>query len=62
MKRVIIYPKDIMQITGKSESYARDLLKKIKAHLNKEDHHLVSIQEFCAYLGLKIEDILSVLK
>ena len=57
MKRVIIYPKDVMIITGKSESYSRDLLKKIKAHLNKEEHQYISVQEFCTYMGLKIEEI-----
>lgn len=48
-----------MIITGKSESYSRDLLKKIKAHLNKADHHLISLQEFCDYLGLKVDEIIS---
>lgn len=57
MKRVIIYPKDIMLITGKSERYSRDLLKKIKSHLNKKDHQFVSVQEFCDYLGLKSDEI-----
>ena len=57
MKRVIIYPKDIMVITGKSESYSRDLLKKIKAHLKKEEHQYISVQEFCTYMGLNIEEI-----
>jgi hypothetical protein len=57
MKRVIIYPKDVMIITGKSESYSRDLLKKIKAHLNKEEHQYISVQEFCTYMGLSIEEI-----
>ena len=62
MKRVIIYPKDVMVITGKSESYSRDLLKKIKVHYNKEEHHLISVQEFCDYLGLKIDEIISSIK
>lgn len=57
MKRVIIYPKDIMLITGKSERYSRDLLKKIKLHLNKKEHQFVSVQEFCEYLGLNSKEI-----
>jgi hypothetical protein len=62
IERVCIYPKDIVRITGKSERYSRDILKKIKAKLNKEDHHLVSVQEFCDYLGLNIEHVLITLK
>ena len=55
--KIVIYPKDIMQITGKSERHCRDLLKKIKAHLKKEEHQYVSVQEFCTYMGLKIEEV-----
>ena len=53
MKRVVIYPKDIMIITGKSERYSRYLIQRIKKHLNKEDHQVVSILEFCSYMGLE---------
>ncbi len=57
MKRVVIYPKDVMIITGKSERYARYLIQRIKKHLNKEDHQVVSITEFCSYMGLKIGEV-----
>ena len=52
MKRVVIYPKDIMIITGKSERYSREILKKIKTHFDKEDYQCISIKEFCLYMGL----------
>jgi hypothetical protein len=57
MKRVAIYPKDIMVITGKSERYSREILKQIKSKLNKEKHQVVSLQEFCSYIGLQLGDI-----
>ncbi|MDX2361560.1 MAG: hypothetical protein QNK23_12190 [Crocinitomicaceae bacterium] len=57
VKRVVIYPKDIMIITGKSERYSRYLIKRIKKHLNKQDHQIVSINEFCSYMGLKIDEV-----
>ena len=57
MKRVAIYPKDIMIITGKSERYSRDLLKMLKEKLKKEKHQVVSLQEFCTYIGLTLADI-----
>ena len=53
MKRITIYPKDIMIITGKGESYSRKLLRKIKTHFNKEPHQFVSFDEFYHYTGLK---------
>jgi hypothetical protein len=52
LKRVIIYPKDIQRITGKSERYGRYLIRKIKEELNKEDHQMVTIYEFAEYSGI----------
>lgn len=51
-KRLVIYPKDIMLITGKSERYCRYLIKRMKEHYKKEEHHFISISEFSNYLGL----------
>ena len=59
LERVCVYPKDVQRITGKSERYARMLLKKIKVKLSKEEHQFVSIEEFSQYTGLKIEVIRS---
>ncbi len=52
MKRIVIYPKDIMIITGKSERYSRTIMKRIKLHFKKEEHQCISISELCVYLGL----------
>lgn len=59
MKRVVIYPKDIMIITGKSERYSRYLIQRIKTHLGKADHQVVSVSEFCEYMGLDQDEIQS---
>ncbi|POY36457.1 hypothetical protein C3K47_11995 [Solitalea longa] len=59
--RVVIYPKDVQQITGKSERYGRSLLRGIKKKLAKEKHQFVSIEEFCQHTGLKIEQVISFL-
>ncbi|VXA98188.1 conserved hypothetical protein [Flavobacterium sp. 9AF] len=53
MKRVCIYPKDIQRITGKSERQCRNIIARIKKELQKEKHQLVTIQEFCDYMGLE---------
>lgn len=57
MKRIAIYPKDIMVITGKSERYSRVLLNRIKNHLNEEKHQIVSIDEFCCFMGIKMDEV-----
>jgi hypothetical protein len=62
MNRLCIYPKDIMIITGRSDKYGRNLIKKIKAHFNKQQHQVVSIEEFCQYMGLVFETVAKQLK
>jgi hypothetical protein len=57
MKRVVIYPKDVQQITGKSERYGRMLLKQIKTKLKKEEHQFVTIDEFCQFTGINQEQV-----
>ena len=52
MVRVCIYPKDVQIVTGKSERWGRDIIKKIKSNLNKQHHQLLTIDEFCIYMGL----------
>lgn len=52
LTRIIIYPKDVQRITGKSERYGRKILNKIKAKLGKEKHQLVSLTELCEHLGI----------
>ena len=59
--RLCIYPKDVQRITGKSERYGRMLLIKIRENLNKQDHQFISIEEFCLYTGLKMDQVQSLL-
>jgi hypothetical protein len=57
MNRLCIYPKDIQIITGKSDRYGRYLINRIKEHFNKEQHQVVTIEEFCLYMGLQPETV-----
>lgn len=57
MHRLCIYPEDIIWITGKSESYARDVLRDIRLLHRKERHQLVTIAEACTYLGLSYQEV-----
>lgn len=60
--RIVIYPKDIMLLTGKTERYSRTLLKKIKQHFNKEDHQIITPSELGKYLGIDEQLIISLLR
>jgi hypothetical protein len=62
MKRIVIYPKDIMIITGKSERYSREILKKVKAHLSKEEYQYITVNEFCIYMGLDSDQIMKMIQ
>ncbi len=56
-KRICIYPKDIERITGKSYRQSTRLLQAVRKSLNKLENELVTIEEFCQYAGLKIEQV-----
>ena len=53
--RIVIYPKDVQRMTGKSEKYCRLLLKKIIRATGKESHQFVSIEDFSGYTGLSMD-------
>ena len=56
-KRLCIYPKDIQRITGMSYRQSIRLFQKIRKYLNKLEHELLSIEEFCQYTSLKYEQV-----
>ncbi|WP_234110714.1 hypothetical protein [Chryseobacterium sp. R2A-55] len=60
--RLCIYPKDIQLITGKSERYSRELIHKIKKHLNKPEHQVLTFQEFCTYMGIPHESVKEIIR
>ena len=55
--RIIIYTKDVVNITGRSERTARRILSTIRKKNNKTPTSFVSIHEFCSHTGLKEEAI-----
>ncbi len=60
--RICIYPKDIQLITGRSERYSRALIVRIKMTLHKQEHQLVTVQEFCTYMGIPYESVREMLR
>jgi hypothetical protein len=61
MKRLVLHTKDVMIITGKSERYSRELIRKMKEHFLKEKHQYITISECCQYLGLDLEEVSQIL-
>lgn len=53
--RVVIYPKDIENITGRRPRTACKLLQKIRQALGKQNHEFVTIKEFCLFTGIDEE-------
>jgi hypothetical protein len=53
--RVIIYAKDVENITGRSRRTAQVILRQIKSYFKKAEKDLVTIMEFCAYMKLEEE-------
>jgi len=62
MSRICIYPKDVQVVTGKSERYGRTIIKAIKERLDKEAHQLVTIDEFCDFMGFEISKVQGLIK
>jgi hypothetical protein len=59
LKRMFIYPKDIQRMSGKTDRSARKLITKIRFHLGKQKHQLVTIKEFCTFMKLPEEEVLN---
>ena len=60
--RVAVYAKDIELLTGRTDRYARNVMKKIRQRHGKTKNQLVSVSELAAHLGLPLEDVISQLK
>lgn len=53
--RIIVYPKDVENITGRRDRTARTLIQNIRKAFGKQKHQFVTIKEFCAYTGIDEE-------
>jgi len=53
--RIVIYAKDVMNITGLRERAARALLARIRKKYRKKKGEFISIVEFCQFTGLAVE-------
>jgi hypothetical protein len=56
-KRIVIYAKDIMNITGRKERAARKLLAKIRKKYKKRRGDFLTMKEFCNFTGLEESEV-----
>lgn len=56
--RIVLYPKDVQKLTGKSERYSRDLFKKIKDGKAKTTLQFVTVEDFANYTGIPVDLIM----
>lgn len=56
-KRVVIYAKDVVNITGRKIRAARMLLSRIRKQNQKQQDAFVTVKEFCNYTGITEEEV-----
>lgn len=55
--RIVIYTKDVMNITGRKERAAKKLLANIRKKYKKKRGGFISVDEFCEYTMLNKESV-----
>ena len=53
--RIVIYAKDIENITGRRPRSAQRILQRIRMHYKKGKFEYITIHEFCEFMGMKEE-------
>lgn len=51
-KRVVVYAKDVENITGRRERAARKILQRIREKFGKSKDAFVTVREFSLYTGI----------
>ncbi len=62
LERIILYPKDLMNITGKRIQAARRLHAEIKKDCGKPKNGFVTIDDFCRCTGIAKEEVQKFIK
>lgn len=57
MKRVVIYPSDVVTIMGVSDRTARRILQEIRKDLGKGVRAPVSVQQFCEHVEIPEQEV-----
>lgn len=61
-KRIVIYPKDIAMMTGRTERTARRILAQVRKAFGKKPRDFVTVNEFCLFAGFEEREVLEMLQ
>ncbi|WPR73739.1 hypothetical protein [Algoriphagus sp. NG3] len=61
INRIVIYAQDIMIFTGRSRSYAYNVLNRVRKKLGKGKHSLITFQEFADFHGIPVNELTDIL-
>ena len=50
-RRIAIHPKDVEVLTGKGLRASQKMLEAIKKELGRKKHQMITVTEFCTYVG-----------
>lgn len=56
-QRIVIYPKDVANITGFKMQAARKLLRNMREVLGKPPRAFITVSEFCETYGMTEEEV-----
>jgi hypothetical protein len=56
-KRIVIYAKDVENITGRKSRAARKLLHRIREQNQKPKDAFVTVKEFCSFTGIDEKEV-----
>ncbi len=57
IRRIVISPKEVATLTGRSVSYARRLVRTIKNETGKSRADMLTVEEFCSFTKLNAEEV-----
>jgi len=56
-KRIVLYAKDVENITGKKARTASNLLQRIREQNKKPKNAFVTVKEFCRFTGIHEDEV-----
>ena len=61
-KRIMIYPKDVVKITGRSNTWSCQKIRQAKEFFNLTTDDLLTVKQFCQFMKWNEEDITKFIK
>lgn len=56
-KRIVLYPRDVENLTGRKGRTARAILQKVRQYCGKPKHAPVTVREFCSFMSLDENEV-----